>query len=167
MHVILERRHARARCWACADIPMGVLSIALVATVTSDTKLSLLTQVCSAYSWLNVGGKLLKLLALNRLFAEEADTKRKLQKHSGRGPCSTRLAIEIAVSGVVPVYLQPLARPSLPMPLSRPSLILLRAKLNLVAHGTGGRSDATASSHGSRPCCMVRPAALTVRTLSW
>ena len=61
---------------------MGVLSIVLAAN--SDTKLSPLTQVCSAYSWLNVGGKLLKLVALKRLFADEKDVKRKMQKLAGR-----------------------------------------------------------------------------------
>jgi hypothetical protein len=61
---------------------MGVLSIVLAAN--SDTKLSTLTQVCSAYSWLNVGGKLLKLVALQRLFADEKDVKRKMQKLAGR-----------------------------------------------------------------------------------
>jgi hypothetical protein len=61
---------------------MGVLSIVLAAN--SDTKLSAMTQVCSAYSWLNVGGKLLKLVALQRLFAEEKDIKRKMQKLAGR-----------------------------------------------------------------------------------
>ncbi len=61
---------------------MGVLSIVLA--VNSDTKLSAMTQVCSAYSWLNVGGKLLKLVALQRLFAEEKDIQRKMQKLAGR-----------------------------------------------------------------------------------
>ncbi len=61
---------------------MGVLSIVLAAN--SDKKLDPLTQLCSAYSWLNVGGKLLKLVALKRLFAEEKDIKRKMQKLSGR-----------------------------------------------------------------------------------
>ena len=70
---------------------MGVLSIVLAAN--SDTKLSTLTQVCSAYSWLNVGGKLLKLVALKRLFAEEKDIKRKLQKLSGRRSCPARMII--------------------------------------------------------------------------
>ncbi len=66
----------------CTDLPMGVLSIVLAAN--SDKKLDPLTQLCSAYSWLNVGGKLLKLVALKRLFAEEKDIKRKMQKLSGR-----------------------------------------------------------------------------------
>ena len=57
---------------------MGVMSIVLAAN--SDTKLSPVAQICSAYSWINVGGKLLKLVALKRLFAEEKDIKRKLQK---------------------------------------------------------------------------------------
>jgi hypothetical protein len=70
---------------------MGVLSIVLAAN--SDTKLSTLTQVCSAYSWLNVGGKLLKLVALKRLFAEEKNIKRKLQKPSGHWPCPARMII--------------------------------------------------------------------------
>jgi hypothetical protein len=62
---------------------MGVLSIVLAA---NDTKrqLSTWTQICSAYSWLNVGGKFLKVVALKRLFAEEKEIKRKLQKLSGR-----------------------------------------------------------------------------------
>ena len=62
---------------------MGVLSIVLAANDTNK-KLSTWTQICSAYSWLNVGGKLLKVVALKRLFAEEKDLKRKLQKLSGR-----------------------------------------------------------------------------------
>ena len=73
---------------------MGVLSIALAAN--SDTKLSPLTQVCSAYSWLNVGGKLLKLVSLQRLFAEEKDIKRKMQKPSGRWSCPARMLSSIA-----------------------------------------------------------------------
>jgi hypothetical protein len=73
---------------------MGVLSIALAAN--SDTKLSTLTLVCSAYSWLNVGGKLLRLVALQRLFAEEKDIKRKMQKLSGRWSCPARMLSSIA-----------------------------------------------------------------------
>jgi hypothetical protein len=73
---------------------MGVLSIVLAAN--SDTKLSPLTQVCSAYSWLNVGGKLLKLVALKRLFAEEKDLKRKMQKPSGRWSITARMLSSIA-----------------------------------------------------------------------
>ena len=72
---------------------MGVLSIVLAAN--SDTKLSPVTQVCSAYSWLNVGGKLLKLVALKRLFAEAKEIDRKLQKLSGGGPARPSI-IEIA-----------------------------------------------------------------------
>ena len=70
---------------------MGVLSIVLAAN--SDKKLDPLTQLCSAYSWLNVGGKLLKLVALKRLFAEEKDIKRKLQKLSGRRSCPARMIV--------------------------------------------------------------------------
>jgi hypothetical protein len=77
--------HVRAQicsgCLVFTDLPMGVLSIVLAAN--SDTKLSPLTQVCSAYSWLNVGGKLLKIVAVQRLLAEEKDTKRKMQKLPG------------------------------------------------------------------------------------
>jgi hypothetical protein len=62
---------------------MGVLSIVLAANDTNK-KLSTSTQLCSAYSWVNVGGKLLKVLTLKRLFAEEKEIKRKLQKLSGR-----------------------------------------------------------------------------------
>jgi hypothetical protein len=57
---------------------MGILAIFLASA--SDTKLSSFTQVCTAYSWLNVGGKLLKLLGLKRQLAEEADIRRKLGK---------------------------------------------------------------------------------------
>jgi hypothetical protein len=71
-----------------------VLSIVLAAN--SDTKLSTLTQVCSAYSWLNVGGKFLKLVALKRIFAEEKDLKRKMQKLSGRWPCPACMISSIA-----------------------------------------------------------------------
>jgi hypothetical protein len=60
---------------------MGVLSLFLAAK--SDKKLSILTQICSAYSWVNVGGKFLKLLGLKRLFSEESEIKRKLQKRLG------------------------------------------------------------------------------------
>lgn len=66
------------------DLPMGILSLFLAAK--SDTKLSTLTQICSAYSWLNVGGKLLKVLGLKRLFSEESEIKRKLLKLRGRWP---------------------------------------------------------------------------------
>ena len=62
---------------------MGVLSIVLAANDTKK-KLSTWTQICSTYSWVNVGGKLLKVVALKRLFAEEKEIKRKLQKLSGR-----------------------------------------------------------------------------------
>ena len=87
------RSHAQA-VLACTDLPMGVLSIVLAAN--SDTKLSPLTQVCSAYSWLNVGGKLLKLVSLQRLFAEEKDIKRKMLKPSGRWSCPARMLSSIA-----------------------------------------------------------------------
>ena len=73
---------------------MGVLSIVLAAN--SDTRLSPLTQVCSAYSWLNVGGKLLKLVDLKRLFAEEKDLKRKMQKPSGRWSRPARMLSSVA-----------------------------------------------------------------------
>ncbi len=72
---------------------MGVLSIVLAAN-SDKKKLGPLTQVCSAYSWLNVGGKLLKLIALKRLFTEEKDIKRKMQKPSGR--CPARMLSSIA-----------------------------------------------------------------------
>ncbi len=72
---------------------MGVLSIVLAAN-SDKKKLDPLAQVCSAYSWLNVGGKLLKLIALKRLFAEEKDIKRKMQKPSGR--CRARMLSSIA-----------------------------------------------------------------------
>ncbi len=62
---------------------MGVLSIVLAANDTNK-KLSTSTQLCSAYSWVNVGGKLLKVFTLKRLFAEEKEIERKLQKLSGR-----------------------------------------------------------------------------------
>jgi hypothetical protein len=61
-----------------ADLPMGILAIFLASA--SDTKLSTFTQVCTAYSWINVGGKLLKLVGLKQQLAEEADIKRKLGK---------------------------------------------------------------------------------------
>ena len=75
---------------------MGVLSIVLAALAANSDKKKLgpLAQVCSAYSWLNVGGKLLKLIALKRLFAEEKDIKRKMQKPSGR--CPARMLSSIA-----------------------------------------------------------------------
>jgi hypothetical protein len=77
-------------CVGWTDLPMGVLSIVLAANDTNK-KLSSWTQICSAYSWLNVGGKLLKVVALKRLFAEEKDIKRKLQKLSGRCSCPAGL----------------------------------------------------------------------------
>ena len=74
---------------------MGVLSIVLAAN-SDKKKLDPLAQVCSAYSWLNVGGKLLKLIALKRLFAEEKDLKRKMQKPSGRWSITARMLSSIA-----------------------------------------------------------------------
>jgi hypothetical protein len=85
-----EGMDTRTHCLAWADLPMGVLSIVLAANDTKKS-LSTWTQICSAYSWLNVGGKLLKVLALKRLFAEEKDIKRKLQKLSGRWSRPARL----------------------------------------------------------------------------
>jgi hypothetical protein len=69
---------------------MGVLSIVLAAN-DINKKLSTATQLCSAYSWVNVGGKLLKVLALKRLFAEEKELIRKLRKLSGRWSRPSRL----------------------------------------------------------------------------
>jgi hypothetical protein len=83
--------HPRYLPWT--DLPMGVLSIVLAANDTNN-KLSTSTQICSAYSWLNVGGKLLKVVALKRLFTEEREIKRKLQKLSGRWSPSGERAIE-------------------------------------------------------------------------
>ncbi len=130
-------------CLACTDLPMGVLSIVLAAN--SDTKLSTLTQVCSAYSWLNVGGKLLKLVALQRLFAEEKDIKRKMQKSSGRWSCPARMLIYRGLTFVAVCCSQPPAPPD-------PTLVWMRRVLE--AHGIGGNLHVTASSMGSGPCCM-------------
>jgi hypothetical protein len=60
---------------------MGILAIFLASA--ADTKLSTFTQVCTAYSWLNVGCKLLKIAGLKRQLAEECDIKRKLTKLLG------------------------------------------------------------------------------------
>jgi hypothetical protein len=60
---------------------MGILAIFL--SFASDTKLSTFTQVCTAYSWLNAGGKLLKIAGLKQQLAEESDIKRKLAKLLG------------------------------------------------------------------------------------
>jgi hypothetical protein len=80
-----HQRCARARfClqwWVFADLPMGILAIFLANA--SDTKLSTFTQVCTAYSWLNVGGKLLKIAGLKQQLAQESDVKRKLTKLLG------------------------------------------------------------------------------------
>jgi hypothetical protein len=123
---------------------MGVLSIVLAAN--SDTKLSTLTQVCAAYSWLNVGGKLLKLVALKRLFAEENDIKRKLQKLSGRWSCRARMIIYHGFTFVAVCCSQPPAPPD-------PTLV--RTRRGLEAHGIGGKLHVTVSSIGSGPCCMA------------
>ncbi len=66
---------------------MGILAIFLAAA--SDTKLSTFTLICSAYSWLNVGGKLLKIAGLKRQLAEESDIKRKLAKLLGNAHTET------------------------------------------------------------------------------
>ncbi len=114
---------------------MGVLSIVLAANDTGK-KLSTWTQICSAYSWLNVGGKLLKVVALKRLFAEEKEIKRKVQKLSGRR--SACLGTEIAdlfqghkKSKRPSVCLQPLT----PLPMACPRPMLLLTTRDLAAHG--------------------------------
>ena len=112
---------------------MGVLSIVLAANDTNK-KLSTWTQICSAYSWLNVGGKLLKVVALKRLFAEEKDINRKLQKLSGRWSRPARLLSKSQNFRCRPCCLQPLT----PLPMARPSVMLLRTTRDLVAHGVWG-----------------------------
>jgi hypothetical protein len=164
MHVCVRVQHSSISCClARTDLPMGVLSIVLAAN--SDTKLSAMTQVCSAYSWLNVGGKLLKLVALQRLFAEEKDIKRKMQKLAGRWSHPHSHAIiyrEFTFAAVC--CSQPLAPP--------PDPTLVRTRRDLEAHGTGGKLHVTVSSIGSGPCCMVGHVvvpshALPIRTSSW
>ncbi len=85
---------------------MGVLSVVLAANDTKK-KLSTWTQICSAYSWVNVGGKLLKFLALKRLFAEAIEIKRKLHKISGLLSCTAHLSVlsELHTIGAVSGFL--------------------------------------------------------------
>jgi hypothetical protein len=81
---------------------MGILAIFLASA--SDTKLSTFTQVCTAYSWLNVGGKLLKAAGLKQQLAEESDIKRKLAKllgDSGYEADADPAALEVTRAGLV------------------------------------------------------------------
>jgi hypothetical protein len=87
---------------AFADLPMGILAIFL--SSASDTKLSTFTQICTAYSWLNVGGKLLKIAGLKRQLAEESDVKRKLAKllvNSGNEADADLAALEVTRAGLL------------------------------------------------------------------
>ena len=59
----------------------GALSIALLSSLQTGDKLSLLNQLCIAYSWINLGGKLLKGTGLPGLWAQEKDILRKLAKY--------------------------------------------------------------------------------------
>jgi len=68
-------------CAALEDLPMGVLSIVLTSSLPAGEKLSIINQLSIAWSWLNLGGKILKATALPRLWSEEKDLKRKLGKH--------------------------------------------------------------------------------------
>jgi hypothetical protein len=62
-------------------IAQGALSIALLSSLQTGDKLSLLNQLCIAYSWINLGGKLLKGTGLPGLWAQEKDILRKLAKY--------------------------------------------------------------------------------------
>jgi hypothetical protein len=75
---------------------MGILAIFLASA--SDTKLSTFTQVCTAYSWFNLGGKLLKIAGLKRQLAEESDIKRKLMKLLGSCNNAEPNSVELEVN---------------------------------------------------------------------
>jgi hypothetical protein len=62
-------------------LAQGALSIALLSSLQTGDKLSLLNQLCIAYSWINLGGKLLKGTGLPGLWAQEKDILRKLAKY--------------------------------------------------------------------------------------
>jgi hypothetical protein len=72
--------YAAVLCAALEDLPMGILSIVLTSMLPAGEKLSIVSQLSIAYSWFNLGGKALKATALLRLWAEERDVKRKLEK---------------------------------------------------------------------------------------
>jgi hypothetical protein len=65
---------------ALEDLPMGVLSIVLSSSLPAGEKLSVINQLSIAWSWFNLGGKILKGTALLRLWAEEKEILRKLDK---------------------------------------------------------------------------------------
>jgi hypothetical protein len=62
------------------DLPMGVLSMVLNSSLPAGEKLSVINQLSIAWSWFNLGGKILKGTALLRLWAEEKEILRKLDK---------------------------------------------------------------------------------------
>ena len=59
---------------------MGILGIVLGSQLPAGEKLSLINNLSMTYSWFNLGGKMLKLAGLLRLWALEKDTLRKLEK---------------------------------------------------------------------------------------
>jgi hypothetical protein len=72
--------YATALTAALEDLPMGILGIVLGSQLPAGEKLSLINNLSMTYSWFNLGGKLLKLAGLLRLWALEKDTLRKLEK---------------------------------------------------------------------------------------
>jgi hypothetical protein len=72
--------YATALTAALEDLPMGILGIVLGTQLPAGEKLSLINNLSMTYSWFNLGGKLLKLAGLLRLWALEKDTLRKLEK---------------------------------------------------------------------------------------
>jgi hypothetical protein len=72
--------YAAVLCAALEDLPMGVLSIVLSSSLPAGEKLSVINQLSIAWSWFNLGGKILKATALLRLWAEEKEILRKLDK---------------------------------------------------------------------------------------
>lgn len=76
-----KQTYAAVLCAALEDLPMGALSIVLTSSLPAGEKLSIINQLSIAWSWLNLGGKILKATALPRLWSEEKDLKRKLGKH--------------------------------------------------------------------------------------
>ncbi len=59
---------------------MGILGIVLGSQLPAGEKLSLVNNLSMTYSWFNLGGKMLKVAGLLRLWALEKDTLRKLEK---------------------------------------------------------------------------------------
>ena len=74
------KAYAAVLCAALEDLPMGVLSVVLTSLLPPGEQLSVVNQLSIVYSWFNLGGKMLKAAGLPRLWAEEKDIRRKLEK---------------------------------------------------------------------------------------